>query len=119
MEFENFPIRHSTKPNELLVLLAKKLQQDEPFASIYLTIKDAYLLKMDGYNELFEWVKVLKSKKHIYSDKLQEQEIHPESSYEEYFTKIPFYITPEGWSQAESLGNNSFKKCIHSYVIHL
>jgi hypothetical protein len=98
-------IRHSDKPNEILLLFARKLANHSAFSVVGFTLRDIYSLKIDGYDEMFSWLKFLLTKGYIdgvhFRSLVTTANADPAS-----ISSCSFSITPDGWNAVSALSHN-------------
>ncbi len=97
------PISHATKPLELIRTLGTKLRNSGPFSGTPLTLRDLYLLKMDGYQELAGWAAEIIKRGWAINDHVhafvQSRQLTSESL--KNLEAFPFSLTPTGWTEIE------------------
>lgn len=102
-DYENTPISHVDKPDELLRIIAKKTQDIGPFEYVMLKRRDLYILKIKDEKEAVKWLNDLWEKKLIsyYKPKRTlDDSVHP--SHDQLFFSS-FSLTPKGWHKINEL----------------
>ncbi len=97
--FENIatiPINHSSKWIDLLMVLAKKLTNKNPFGSICLNERELYSIKIGSLVEARGWLEHLSAMELIARREFQDLKSI------DRLPSFPINITPKGWREIES-----------------
>lgn len=98
-----YPIVHSEKLDEILILLADKLSGQSPFEKVKLTDKDVYSLGIQDRRELLKWLEILFFEGSVESNELQILLESHESDDLEADIEHPYVLTPRGWHKVGQL----------------
>ena len=101
-DFKLIPITHSNKINGILLCLARKTNNQNPFSAIKITLKDLFSLKINGINEAVVWLTELIKKEYIFSSdfEMATGSMGGEDA-EDNILDINYEITPHGWLKIE------------------
>jgi hypothetical protein len=97
------PVPHAGKPDEVLRLLATKLSEFQPYMHVQLTLAEVRGLRIGGWQELAQWVKVLADRKSIEADDISRWLAPAWTPGASVGSMPPIRITPKGWEQVEKL----------------
>ena len=61
LSYQDVPIIHSSKKNELLKLMGRKLEKTNPFQLTNISATEMYKLKIHDERELYEWLLSLRN----------------------------------------------------------
>ena len=110
--FENIPIEHSRKKEQILTLAANKLKNKEsPFDGVTFLLKEMYKLKICNTEEFYKWLKSLESHGLIEEmDPGMRQSLSTYSSQpfvgnskDIMISRLPIVLTDKGWENIGSL----------------
>ncbi len=93
--YENVPIHHAQKTNELLKRIAEKIGTSAPFTWVGLDLSDLYLLKMADFKEAVTWLDEL----------IRNRFIETNLSMGIEFKDLEASLTTEGWRHVSTLTN--------------
>lgn len=100
-DFEDRTIQHADKPMELLRLLGDKVRSDSPFSRVRFDVRDAFRLKMHGFEEAISWLQVILDEGLIkFTPNVDWSSDVPMSVEDRYCT---CEILPKGWSKLAEL----------------
>ncbi|MCM2280098.1 MAG: nucleoside 2-deoxyribosyltransferase [Oligoflexia bacterium] len=99
-------ISHAGKPDALLETCAKKLAGLNPFQHFRLEEQDAYLLQMDGFREMQQWLRILLDQKLLESETFEKVDRRGLGGTTYDVKTFPFYISAKGWARIEELFRN-------------
>ena len=115
-EFRDLPIEHSQKINKILLLLSQIANKKSPDS--YFNVLDTsslYELKIDGKDEFFYWVEMLREKGYISVHRgiAGMPPVDDKFILNRYFNKLSqahFLISPKGWLRISELSEGTSSK---------
>lgn len=97
-DYSDAPIVHADKPNQLLKLIAMKLNRKQPFGTTGITKREMYSLKIIDIDELEIWLDML------LGEALIERDVG--ASVDPNTVSQPYWICPPGWIRVNELFSN-------------
>ncbi|CBW25670.1 hypothetical protein BMS_0766 [Halobacteriovorax marinus SJ] len=106
-DYTDIPNDYSSKSNEILLLLAKKLEKRAPFDFVPFTLRDMYGLKISSKQEFVIWLKPLLEWSYVRltgqgeAFLKQEHKEFEKQFADALFTSPQVSLTPSGWQAVE------------------